>query len=95
MSTKRSPAVAGGAKQEFQQIRRKSAPNATTDIEFQAVVIAAGDNYNRRYGKPIVSTRLRLIAVLGFRRRRRWRAPFCASVFALERRFLFEFNGPW
>jgi hypothetical protein len=46
-----------------------------------------GDN-NAQYCKPIFSSRIRLIAVLGFRRRRRWRPPFTATVFEIERRLL-------
>jgi hypothetical protein len=46
------------------------------------------DNNGRRCGKPIVSYRLRLIGILGFPRRTRWRDPFTAAIFRRERRQL-------
>jgi hypothetical protein len=50
-------------------------------IEFQA------DN-NAQYSRPVFATRIRLITILGFPRRRRWRPPFTASIFQVERRLL-------
>jgi hypothetical protein len=83
-----NPAVGvGGVRQEFQIL--KPASNSPATVETQAIVIAADiNNNNRRYGRPIFSNRVRLIGILGFRRRRRWRGPFSSEVFKVVRREL-------
>jgi hypothetical protein len=65
--------------------RNEPASNTKCSIEFQAPVI---DTSNRQYPKPVLSYRLRLIGIRGFRRRRRWRDPFTAAIFRVERREL-------
>jgi hypothetical protein len=78
MSAKRSPARDGGA---VGYDNNEPGLDTKSNIGFQA------DN-NQRYSKPIFSSRIRLIGIQGFRRRRRWRAPFTASIFQVERRLL-------
>jgi hypothetical protein len=66
--------------------RRASATVALecADPNYVATVSRFGDGR----GKPIFSSRIRFIATLGFPRRRRWRDPFTADLFRLERRLI-------
>jgi hypothetical protein len=70
-----------GAAQATISGKNKPALDTKPSIELQ------GDN-NAKYPRAVVSTRVWLIGIRGFRRRRRWRPPFTAMVFALERRLL-------
>jgi hypothetical protein len=54
----------------------------------QAVVIRPGADNKSQYSRTVYSNRVRFIGTLGFRRRRRWLAPFTASIFQVERREL-------
>jgi hypothetical protein len=87
MSTKRSPARDGGATVGYDNYEHSLDSKSDTTWQ-QAVVIRPGADNGRWYGGPVVSSRLRFIGTLGFRRRRRWLAPFSTAVFGLERGLL-------
>jgi hypothetical protein len=75
-----------GARQEFQQREEAPADIPQPGIGHQVLVVGNIDNNNPQYRRAVFATRLRLLGTVGFPRRRRWLAPFTATVFALERR---------
>jgi hypothetical protein len=70
-----------GAAQATISGKNKPALDTNPSVELQA------DN-KTQYARAVVSNRVRFIGTLGFGRRRRWRAPFTAVIFALERRLI-------